>query len=327
MTKLSFRVIAVAAAAAALLSGCSNGGAEATAPGGGASPEASAYKMAFSGSELANPWVAAVKDGFEAACKENGVTCTSLNANSDVDKQVQDIQNAVTGGTNAIVMNPIDGTALQTVLTQGREQGIASVTVAQTADASTGALFLDDGAYGAVIAQNAVEWIKANLNGEGTVAILGEENIQSSIARGDAIEATIKKELPNLKIVGRQHANTPELGLTVTQNLLLTNPDLNVVVAANDSGGIGAYQAFENAGLATDAKRAIFSGDKTDEALGYIGAADSIYRGTVDLSPYDSGFQAVVMALKQLKDGLPAETERVPLNMVPYTQEEALAGK
>lgn len=49
---------------------------------GSASPEASAeetpaetgdgggapqYKMAFSGSELANPWVAMVKDGFEAA--------------------------------------------------------------------------------------------------------------------------------------------------------------------------------------------------------------------------------------------------------------------
>ena len=42
-------------------------------PGGngrrGGAPQ---YKMAFSGSELANPWVAMVKDGFEAACKDNG---------------------------------------------------------------------------------------------------------------------------------------------------------------------------------------------------------------------------------------------------------------
>ena len=38
------------------------------------------YKLAFSGSELANPWVAMVKDGFEAACKDNGVEFTSLNA-------------------------------------------------------------------------------------------------------------------------------------------------------------------------------------------------------------------------------------------------------
>jgi ribose transport system substrate-binding protein len=258
--------------------------------------------------------VAAVKDGFEKACKDNGITCASLNANSDVDKQVQDIQSAVGGGNNAVILNPIDGTALHTVLTDGRQKGVASVTIAQTADASTGALYLDDAAYGKVIAENAVDWIKKNLNGQGTVAILGEENIQSSIARGDAIESTIKAELPNMKIVARQHANTPELGLNVTQNLLLKYPDLNVIVAANDSGGIGAYQAFENAGRATDPKRAIFSGDKTEEAIGYMKQEGSIYRGTVDLAPFDSGYKAV-------------EIERQPLGMVPFTQAEALAGK
>lgn len=320
MAKLSSHAILVGAMAALLLAGCSNGGQPTNSPGPQGEDK---YQMAFSGSELANPWVAAVKDGFEAACKDNGITCTSLNAGSDVDQQVQDIQNAVNGGNNAVVLNPIDGTALQTVLTQAKEKGIASITIAQTADASTGALYLDDAAYGTIIAENAVGWIKDTLNGEGTIAILGEENIQSSIARGDAIEATIKKELPNMKIVARQHANTPELGLQVTQNLLLQNPDLNVVVAANDSGGIGAFQAFENAGLAKDPKRAIFSGDKTDEALGYIGQPDSIYRGTVDLQPYAAGYQAVEMALKQLKNGLPAETERVPLKMEPFTQAQA----
>jgi len=113
----------------------------------------------------------------------------------------------------------------------------------------------------------------------------------------------------------------------VTQNLLLQYPDLNVVIAANDSGGIGAYQAFENAGLATAADRGIFSGDKTDEALNYISIPDSIYRATVDLEPYAAGYAAVEMALRQLKEGLPSEQERVPLKMTPYTQAEALAGK
>ncbi len=319
---------AAAAAAVLMLAACTSTGSGEAKPsastGGG---DNATFRMAFSGSELANPWVSAVKDGFEAACADFGLTCTSLNGESDVDKQITDIQNAINGGNNAIISNPIDGTALSTVLSDGKNNGVASITVAQTAEASTGALYLDDLAYGKIIATNAVEWIKENLDGKGTVAILGEENIESSIARGDGIEQTIKEQLPDVKIVARQHANTPDLGLDVTQNLLLQYPDLNVVIAANDSGGIGAYQAFENAGLATAADRGIFSGDKTDEALNYISIPDSIYRATVDLEPYAAGYAAVEMALRQLKEGLPSEQERVPLKMTPYTQAEALAGK
>ncbi|GAA2238477.1 sugar ABC transporter substrate-binding protein [Herbiconiux moechotypicola] len=325
MHKSLVQGVGTAVIAVMLLAGCSAGGTDA---GQSDSPtDSSNLSMAFSGSELANPWVSTVKDGFEAACKDNNIRCTTLNAGSDVDKQVTDVQNAINGGQNAIIMNPVDGTALESVLTAGKEKGVASITVAQTADASTGSIYLDDAAYGEMIAENAVQWIKEELGGKGTVAILGEENIESSIARGDGIEETIKRELPDVKIVARQHANTPDLGLSVTQNLLLQYPDLNVIVAANDSGGIGAYQAFENSGLATDPQRGIFSGDKTDEAIKYMSIPDSIYRGTVDLQPYNAGYAAVEMALQQLKDGLPAEQERQQLEMTPFTQEEALATK
>ena len=306
---------------------------------GSASPEASAeetpaetgdgggapqYKMAFSGSELANPWVAMVKDGFEAACKDNGIEFVSLNAGSDVDQQVADVENVIESGYNALVFNPIDGTALDTVLNKATDEGIASVTIAQTADAATAGIVLDDAAYGAVIGQNAVDWINENLGGKGKVAVLAEDNIQSSIARGDAIVAAIEKGCPDVEIVARQHANTPELGLSVTENLLLQHPDLNVVVACNDTGGVGAFQAFENAGISGD-DRAIFSGDKTDEAVGYMKQENSIYRGTADLHPYESGYNAVLMALEYLKSGLPAEQEQVPLEMEPITQAQILA--
>lgn len=204
------------------------------------------YKLAFSGSELANPWVAMVKDGFEAACKDNGVEFTSLNAGSDVDKQVADIENVINGGYNGVVFNPIDGKALESVLNDATAEGIASVTIAQIADAATAGIELDDYAYGQVIAENAVEWINENLDGKGTVAILAEDNIESSIRRGDAIEDTLKEKCPDMEIVARQQGNTPEQGLEVIETLLLQYPDLNVVVACNDSGGIGAYQAFDS---------------------------------------------------------------------------------
>lgn len=287
---------------------------------------ASKYKMAFSGSELANPWVAMVKDGFEDACKELGIRFVSLNAGSDVQKQVGDIENVIEGGYNALVFNPIDGKALDTVLNSATKQGIASVTIAQTAAAATAGIELDDYMYGTVIAKNAAAWINSELGGYGKLAVFAEDNIESSIRRGDAIVDTITELCPNIQIVARQQANIPEQGLTVAENLLIRHPDLNVVVACNDSGGIGAYQAFENAGLAEDPKRAIFSGDNTSEAAMYIKNPKSIYRGTADLYPYESGYKAVQMALDYLENGFPESHVSVPLGMGPVTKED-LIGK
>lgn len=324
-------MLSVVLVAAMALGGCGNASTEKsntndngktdTAQG----TEKSEYKMAFSGSELANPWVAMVKDGFEAACKDYGVKYVSLNAGSDVDQQVADMENVIEGGYNAVVFNPIDGNSLESVLNKATDAGIASITIAQSADAATAGIELDDSAYGAVIAQNAIDWIKENLDSKGKVAVLAEDNIESSIKRGDAIVDTIKKELPDVEIVARQQGNTPEQGLKVIENLLIQNPDLNVVIACNDSGGIGAYQAFENAGLATDTNRAIFSGDNTSEAAEYIKIEDSIYRGTADLFPYESGYKAVEMALGYLKDGFPEKHESTPLEMGPITKADIIA--
>lgn len=325
--KILSMVLAVSMVAAMGLAGCGNNSSDDTNTDSSAeteNTESSDYKLVFSGSDLANPWVVMVKDGFEAACEDNGIECVSLNAGSDVEQQVSDIENSIEGGYNGIVFNPIDGNALESVLNQATDEGIASVTVAQKADAATAGIELDDYAYGQVIAENAVKWINETLGGEGKVAVLAEDNIESSIRRGDAIVDTIEEQCPNMEIVARQQGNTPEQGFSVVETLLLQHPDLNVVIACNDSGGIGAYQAFENAGLATEADRAIFSGDNTTEAAEYIKIPDSIYRGTADLYPYESGYQAVEMILEYLENGLPEEHESVSLDMGPVTKEELM---
>ncbi len=232
----------------------------------------------------------------------------------------------LSGGYNAVVFNPIDGSALESVLTQATEQGIASVTIAQSASAATAGIELDDAAYGKVIGENAAKWINENLGGVAQIAVLREDNIESSKKRGDAIVAALEENCPNAEIVAQQHANTPELGLNAVEAILLQNPELNVVVACNDSGGIGGYQAMENSGLSGE-NYAVFSGDMTDEAMGYIRQEGSIYRGTADLHPYSSGYDAVKMATDYLTNGFPATHVSVPLQMEPITQADVQAGK
>jgi ribose transport system substrate-binding protein len=320
-------VVAMMLTGIMIFSGCGNSSSTGESTAATQSSGGKVYKMAFSGSDLSNPWVAMVKEGFEAACKKYGVESVTLNGRSDVEQQVRDMENVIEGGYNAVIFNPIDGNALSSVLGKATQNGIASITIAQKANTATAGIELDDTAYGTVIAENAVKWIKENLGGKGKVAVLAEDNIESSIKRGDAIVDTIRKELPNVEIVARQQGNTPEQGLQVIENLLIKYPDLNVVVACNDSGGIGAYQAFENEGLAKKADRAIFSGDNTSEAQQYIKIEDSIYRGTADLYPYENGYKAVELALEYLKSELPKEHQVFKLNMGPVTKEDIIGKK
>jgi ABC-type sugar transport system, periplasmic component len=280
------------------------------------------YSFAFSGADLANPWVAALKDGFEAGCRELGVNYVSMNASSAVDKQISDIENAIQSGANAVITNPLDGNALETIFTEARAAGVASITCAQGAGAATAQFLVDDHAYGTIIAKNAVLWIKDNLKGKGKCLILAEDNIQSSIRRGDGIEETLRKECPELEIVARQTANTPALGLTVTESILLAHPDLNVIVCCNDSGGIGAYQAMQNEGIG-GSDRGIFSGDATAEVIKYMKEDDSVYRGTADLQPYQCGYDAVMKAYEYLTNGFPAQQEIYYLKMEPVTKAQA----
>jgi len=107
---------------------------------------------------------------------------------------------------------------------------------------------------------------------------------------------------------------------------LQQHPDLNVVVATNDSGGIGGYQAMVSAGV-VDSKHAVFSGDATAEALNCMKDKDSIYRGTVDLFPYKGGYDSAKILYEYVTKGIPTKQEKVMLPYVPVPKEDLLSGK
>jgi len=280
--------------------------------------------IGFCGSEYANPWIASLGQGVKDACEERGYEFIYYDAKSDANTQFDAVKDCIDKGCNGIVMNAIDGESLTEMLNAATEKGIVSISVAQPVPAATHEIKLDDASYGMYIASNAIQWINENLDGKANIVVLAEDNIDSSINRGDAIVDTLKQYCPNSTIITRIQANTPEQGLDVVSKLLKEHPEINVVVACNDSGAIGAFQAFEQAGISTDPKRAIFAGDNTEEARELIKQPGSCYRGTVDLYPYESGYRAVQLISNYLSNGLPTEHQVDPLGMNPLTQEQML---
>jgi len=280
--------------------------------------------IGFCGSEYQNPWIATLGEGVKDACEDLGFEFIYYDAKSDANLQYDAVKECIDKGCQGIVMNAIDGESLTEMLNAASAQGIVSISVAQPVPAATHEIKLDDASYGTYIAINAINWIDEHLDGKANIVVLAEDNIDSSIQRGDAIVETLTQYCPNSTIVTRVQANTPEQGLDVVSKLLIEHPEINVVVACNDSGAIGAFKAFENAGISTDPNRAIFAGDNTQEARELIKQADSCFRGTVDLYPYESGYRAVQLISNYLSNGLPTEHQVDPLGMCPLTQEQIL---
>lgn len=282
-------------------------------------------KLAYVSMNLANPWNAMVKQGFEQACEDLGVTYQVIDSEYNVDTQLNALESLVNDGYSGFTFTPIDAQATIEIVDKANEAGIVTACIAQTQDNVKLSYTLDEYEYGHTIGEQAGEWIKENLDGKAQVCIISQDNVESVIARGDGVEEAIKEICPDVEIVSRQAGDTLEGGMDIVESVLAQYPDLNVVVGTNDSGAIGGYQAMVNAGKEGD-EYAVFSGDATDEALTYISEENSIYRGTVDLFPYKGGYESAFYMYQYATEEIPEEQQTVYLPYVKVPKADVIDG-
>ncbi|NWM35076.1 substrate-binding domain-containing protein, partial [Escherichia coli] len=76
-----------------------------------------------------SPFYVQLKTGAEAAAKAGGDTLVFLDANGDVSKQNNDIQDLITQGVNALIINPVNPDAVVPSLEAAVAAGIPVITV------------------------------------------------------------------------------------------------------------------------------------------------------------------------------------------------------
>lgn len=275
---------------------------------------------------LGNPWFVSVKKGFDDACKEVGADGLVVDSQYKVDKQVGDLESLINDNYNAILISPIDQKATAKEIDLAKSKKIATACVAQSQDNVDFRYIVDEYKYGVMIGTGAANWINSALVGKANVAIISQDNVQATILRGNGVEDTIKKMCPGVTIVARQAGDTPELGMKIIEGVLQQHPDLNVVVGTNDSGAIGGYQAMVQGG-ATGKDKGVFSGDATSQALALMKKDNSIYRGTVDLTPYDAGYYCAKQLYEYATKGLPSKQETKTFEPKVVSRDDLVSGK
>lgn len=103
--------------------------------------------------------------------------------------------------------------------------------------------------------------------------------------------------------MAKQDALSETEGLNVTNTLLQAHPDLNVVLAIEETATEGAYEAFVRKGHAKDSPKVFLAGiDGTIKALELLKQGDTMYRGSAALSLKGIG-EGIVTAAHELISG------------------------
>ena len=256
-------------------------------------------------------WTSDAKTYGEA----NGCSVQIEECQSNLNTQINQIENYITEKMDAIVILAFDPKGIEPVVAKAKAAGIKIIAHTMSIvgqDVHLGIRERQD--LGFAIGKEAADWINAKLGGKADVAFLTLPTVVDGVDREAGMQDAINQIAPAAKIVARQMAIVPADGMKVTEAFLAAHPNIKVISCINDGGALGAYQAVKAAGKATD-DFFINGCDGTKEGLTAI-KEGGIYRGTFDLGTVDFGKMVIDIA-KNLISGAPQEKEiQFPITLV-----------
>ena len=271
-------------------------------------------RMGYVTMDLGNPYFVRLIEGMQEKAKELNIELTVHDGKNQVEPQIKAMEDLITQKVDAIILSANNSQALNPMIEKAKEAGvrvIAANAEVGDPDAFIGSIEYDNGFQAGEIAG---EYIRDNLDGKAEVAILKLGTIPAALERTKGQREGLLSLAPDAKIVAEPEASTRELGLNAIETLLQSNPDLNVVLGINDDSVLGAYQAMTTAGK--EGEDVVLVGfDAIEEALLKV-KEGGIYRGTIDIAPFESGKVIVETAKKVVEDGPIEELIEFPVTKV-----------
>ncbi len=265
--------------------------------------------VGFSQSEKeANPFRIAETQSIRDEAEKAGVRRLIVtNANSQLNKQISDIQDLVARNVDALIVAPLNSEGLEPALRAARRRDIPVITVDRKLTGPEhcrdwvtfiGSDFVEQGR------RAADAMIKAT-GGQGNVAILlGSSGNNVTEDRNRGFVERLREKAPQMKVVAQQTGNfLREEGQEVTEQLVQSNPDINAIYAHNDEMALGALVALRSAGKAPGEDVKVVSVDGTRNAV------RAITRGQMN-AVIESNPRFGPLAFKTLRDFWGGQTIR-----------------
>jgi len=178
--------------------------------------------------------------------------------------QIRVVEDMISRGVDAIVLAPLDDTALVPVATEAVDEGIPVVIFDSGIDWTGLTSFVaTDNFQGGVL---AAERMNELLGGTGRVILMRYQEGSASTARREAgFLETMNERFPDIEIVSSNQYGgaTTETALATAENLLVSHPEIDGIFTPNESTTFGMLRALSDAERAGDVKLVGFDANES----------------------------------------------------------------
>jgi ribose transport system substrate-binding protein len=244
--------------------------------------------VGFSQSEKeANPFrIAETQSIKDEAAKVGVKKLLTTNAQSQLSKQISDIQDMLAQGAQFLIVAPLNSDGLEPALKAAADKHVPVLTIDRKINATAckdylaflGSDFVEQG-------KRAADAMIKVTGGKGKVAILlGASGNNVTTDRTKGFVDQVKASAPGLEIVAQQTGEfARDKGQQVMEQLIQSKPEITAVYAENDEMGLGALTAIKGAGKKPGKDIKIVSIDGTRNAVQAL--ADGEYNAVIESNP------------------------------------------
>lgn len=235
---------------------------------------------------MEHPYYIELVAAIEAECEAQGVKCITDDANYDAVKQVSIIENMITQGADVLIVAAIDPAGIVPTLEKAMEKGVKVIVEANMiydkdgnalGETFVGIDNFEAAKLGGLAAGEA--YADQYSDAPAKIAIISYPLEQACIDRENGFIEGFKEVIEDAEVVASQNGEAVrDKSMSVMENILTANPDVNVVFGINDDSALGAFAAMESRGMGD--KELVVGFDGTDDAKTAI-LSDGMYFGDV----------------------------------------------
>lgn len=252
-----------------------------------------------------------VRTAMQKEMQKDNVKGQVEDAKGDVSQQLQQVQNFISQGVDAIIVNPVDTNAVKPIMDQATAAGVPLVFVNRRPAAELTGKMAYVGSDSELAGRLQMEALAKNMNHKGNVAILlGDLANESTRQRTKGVKAVIAK-YPGLKVVQEQTAKFMRNdAVDVVSNWMTAGDDIQAIASNNDEMAIGALQALGK----NEGKILVAGVDGTPDALQMIKNGKMV--ATVFQDAKGQGEGAVQTAVKLAKGENVQKVVDIPFQLI-----------
>ena len=280
--------------------------------GCGKKDEGGVLKIGVAISTFDDQFIISMVDKMKAYSAENyegEMELTFVDAKDDPGKQLNQVENFIVQGMDAIICIPVDSDSTDGLSQRAIDAGVPIVYTNRPPKT------IKDGVWSVGSDQKVsgimqMEYLAEKMGGKGTVAVLmGALGHDAQIKRTEGFEEVVAK-YPDMKIIKKQTGMWQRaLGMQVMENWISSGDKIDAVAANNDEMAIGAISAIEANGMGGE----ILVGgvDGTPDAL------DMLSKGRMTVTVFQDGLGQAAGAIDVAKKVLSGEDVEQIVN-VPF---------